>query len=233
MQLSKILFCRPACLGEISLVALLLFACGGSSPIQQEVYDYRDEKYQDFYSRLARGIERQNINAVIEKNSFSQSFDKAYINEVLGLELKDDIFFRLVISRVNPSENNTSSFNFLFEKKEVFDFYFKDKEYKECPINNQIDGLFCIDYLHYFYIEKYTENKLEYVNQTLNFQCSEFKLGSCRLFSYGSNPYDIKVAIHFSKPQDFFRIISYVEKYIYNATGEHIWQHSFNGNKST
>lgn len=220
----------------LSLLAmtLLLTSCNDNKSIQttqaEEVYDFRNEKYQDFYPRLARELERRNLNVFIQNDIFAIPFDRDYISEVLGLEIKDDIHFKLVVSRRNPNENYISPVNFLLGKKEVFDFYFKDKKYKECSIENQINDLFCIDDLHYFYIPKDANYKLNYIDQNLKFQCSKFQSGSCRLFYYGSHSYNVDIVIHFSNPKDFFHIIKYVESYIYQATGEHIWQTSLKEN---
>ncbi|WLF84386.1 hypothetical protein [Moraxella sp. ZY210820] len=212
----------------LAFLSLSLLACNDKpkpTPTE-EVYNFRNEKYQDFYSKLAREVERKKLNVIMSNDGFEKPFDKKYINDVLGLDVKDDILFKLVVSRTNPKEHYVSPINFLSEKEEVLNFYYKDKQYQECPKDYQVDGLLCIDYLHYFYIPKYSNNKANNIYQTLDFQCSEFQSGSCRLFYYGSHQYNIKIFISFSDPQDFFRIISYVEEYIYQATGEHIWQTS-------
>lgn len=53
----------------IFIISMSLFACDNKDkavpPVQEEVYDFRNEKYQDFYSRFMREVEKKKIKVVL------------------------------------------------------------------------------------------------------------------------------------------------------------------------
>lgn len=230
-------------------LSLLLSACDNkdshTSKKQEEVYDFRNEKYQDFYSRFMREVERRNLNAITPNDSFERPFTKEYINEVLGLDIKEDIHFKLVINRVNPKFNNYKKRNHLDNESDILELknheFDKLSDYEICSDNLQIEGLFCLNRIRrnnveYYFLPKKSTKKIPYINQNIDFYCESIdsahgKYTNCKLLNFPDNPYNLDIWINFSKnPQDFFHIIKYVESYIYQATGEHIWQTSLKEN---
>lgn len=68
----------------LTLLSLSLLSCDDKSKSmpkkQEEVYDFRDEKYQDFYSRLYCLI-------------------RSILSSFFGIEPSDDMLFKLMIDR--------------------------------------------------------------------------------------------------------------------------------------
>lgn len=238
----------------LTLLSLSLLSCDDKSTSmpkkQEEVYDFRNEKYQDFYSKFAREVDRRSdLNAHVENDSFAKSFDKEYINKVLGLDLKEDIVFKLHIVRVELDSYNElyNTSNHFADENDVWEAkkqsrYRKYIKYRICSDDFQIEGLFCLagsfdgnaekhgtEY-HYYYLPKKSTKIIPHVNQSIKFQCENIDSAHgeyirCILYNYPDQPYNLDINIYFSEnPENFFHMIEYVEKYIHNITGEHIWQ---------
>lgn len=228
----------------LTFLSLLLSACDNkgshTSKKQEEVYDFRNEKYQDFYSRFMREVERRNLNAITPNDSFDRPFTKKYINDVLGLDIKDDILFKLSIGKTELYDERSDTFH---SEKDVLSLYQKNdtqqiasnmSKYKICNGNIQVKDLYCLHDMqtgrvNYYYFNR-RSRKINYVDRDIDFYCHrvETQKSDCTLMYFFKTPYNLYIYIIFSNPNDFFHIIEYVEKYIHNVTGEHIWQTSLN-----
>lgn len=229
------------------ILSLLLSSCDDkvkSMPKkQEEYYNFRDEKYQDFYSRFMREVEKRNLNAITPNDSFERPFNEEYIkyiNESLDLDIKDDVFFKLSIEKNKSYEERSDTF---YSEKDVLSLHQKNdttqitskmSKYKICNSNIQVEYLYCIyntqtGRANYYYFYR-NSNQINYIERDIDFYCHrvETKNSDCTLMYFFKKPYNLYIYVSFRKPNDFFHIIQYVESYIYQVSGEHIWQASLN-----
>ncbi len=213
--------------------------------IEQQKYDFRDEKYQDFYSKLRRSLAKKDENGKIPPKKFKQvddtgfafSFDYKKVAKLLNLEnVPKTVHGKIVITRVKPEKNIKSKSIYFENKKSIVNFFKSRKlmpiEYYNCPPKWENDFLICLtekDYPepHYFFIPNVSK-KLDYINQNISMFCSSplVKHHECRVLNSTDYPYNLDIWIKFKTPKNFFYAVQYVEAYIFNATGEHIWQTS-------
>ncbi len=217
--------------------------------IEQQKYDFRDEKYQDFYSKLRRSLAKKDENGKIPPKKFKQvddtgfpfSFDYKKVAKLLNLEnVPKTLRGRIVITRVKPENSKLFNNNYPKTKKEIIEHYKNHKnypiEYDNCPASEEITNLICLKEKNshtydYFYLPNALK-KTKYVKQGLYMYCSYYhdsrsiKQQSCKISNKTFAPYNLDIWVHFSDPNNFFYIIQYVEAFIFNATGEHIWQTS-------
>ena len=217
----------------IILLPLLLAACSEhgegerasdnkAASSKEEVYDYRDERYQDFYSRYMRKTGKDYL-----------SFDPKDIQEKLGLEsVPEDSYGRIDIFRRESSDQKTPLRNFYKTSSDVVSTLNKNGEkYTICEKKYQIDNLFCLQEIkfpehsqNYYYLPN-ESTKISYINQPIVFYCMKLNgERKCKVSNYLNDPYNLNISIHFMNPKNFFYIMPFVEKHFYETTGEHIWQ---------
>lgn len=211
----------------VSLLPLLLAACGGGtdggSRGKEEVYDYRDERYQDFYSRYMRKTQQDHL--IIRSQN---------IKEKLGIEnIPDDVLARMNIYQANPQKAKNTPENNLQTQADVINFLNRNGDhYAPCGPENQEPHFFCVDdkkspgSLRYYYYLPNESKKMAYIDQSLAISCHWLNgKKSCSMMNYYTNdPVNLHLSMHFTDPQNFFYIIPYAEKHFYDTMGEHIWQ---------
>lgn len=210
----------------VSLLPLLLAACGGGtdggSRGKEEVYDYRAERYQDFYSRYMRKTQQDHL--IIRSQN---------IKEKLGIEnIPDDVLARMNIYQANPQKAKNTPENNLQTQADVINFLNRNGDhYAPCGPENQEPHFFCVDdkkspgSLRYYYYLPNESKKMAYIDQSLSFTCHpDDGKKRCRMTNWTTDPVNLKLTMHFINPQNFFYIIPYAEKHFYDAMGEHIWQ---------
>ena len=216
----------------IFIISMSLFAYDNKDkavpPVQEEVYDFRNEKYQDFYSRFMREVEKKDKGSINPNDGFEESFDYQKIKQVLDIEHPNQsILFKLNIYRLDPNSRYVGMLGKYQNKEDILAHLQQQQinfKYQECSLEKQVDGLYCLDTkeLIYYYLPNNSKHKIKNINQSIDVYCNL----NCRILDYPTYPYNVKISIHFSNPQDFFYIINYVEKYFFKMTGEHIWQRS-------
>ena len=223
----------------VSLLLLLFSACGGHADSErsssskgasskEEVYDYRDERYQDFYSRYMRKTGKDYL--ILKPQD---------VQKKLEIEnIPDNFSARMDVFRLNAEVAGKVPMNYFIDSKDVKNYYdnkiklgemSNTFEYKECEGSDRVQGLYCIreDYPHfmYFYFPK-GDYKLININHSINFSCNREMRGEkqCKLLIYPGGIYNMRIYIHFTNPENFFYIMPFIEKHFYEITGEHIWQ---------
>ena len=212
----------------IALLPILLASCNddkakATAKPAEEVYDYRDERYQDFYSRYMRKTGKDYL--ILNPKNVQEELDLKSIPEGYG-------WGRVDISRINTFEKINNQVNNLQTKYDILKYYQeRGHNYVECDLELQESNFICLQNEQtpnlsrvYYYVPK-ESIKMDYIDQPISFSCvvSNGKK-NCRLFHWLSVPYNLKLTMHFTNPQNFFYIVPYVEKHFFNATGEHIWQ---------
>ena len=216
----------------ISLLPLLFTACDGHADSEcsssskgasskEEVYDYRDERYQDFYSRYMRkGGNRELI------------FDPEDIQEKLGLQnIPDKAYGKMIINRI-PEDQEDSPINAFKNSGDVLRHFNQDgAEYMPCEERYQVANLFCIQKIkssveqkEYYYLpRKYAQ--INYIDEAIFFSCTEWDdEKNCKMMYKKTAPYHLSIWVSFTNPENFFYIMPFIEKHFYETTGEHIWQ---------
>ena len=124
----------------LSLCLILsLFACDSGMDSRgkkdsQEAYDYRNERYQDFYSRYMR---KTNTDYLIVR---SQA-----VSEKLGLgKLPDDVHGRMNVYKTDLDKTNPI-INKLISRQDILAYYNRDGEqFESCDEKLQEDNFFCL-----------------------------------------------------------------------------------------
>ena len=209
----------------ISLLPLLA-ACGGhadsGASSKEEVYDYRDERYQDFYSRYMRKTQQDHL--IIESKK---------IKEKLGIEnIPDNVLARMNIRKVNPQKAKNTPENNLQTQADVLKYHNRNGDhYAPCRPENQEPHFFCVENtkspgsLRLYYYLPNESKKMAYIDQSLSIYCHWLNgKKSCSMMNWTTDPVNLELTMHFTDPQNFFYIIPYAEKHFYDAMGEHIWQ---------
>lgn len=190
-------------------------------------YDARDENYQDFYSRflinvwkntgwLARGL---GVN-------YETHFSANEVSNFHGKDLGKDIGFVMAVghSDIDVTDGNEGAKS----SQEALATY--DEPTEPCDDKHHVDGLFCVKGKgfsnNYYYIPNENNKKgyerLNYLDKTINFYCDSYR---CALTNIPGYPYNIEIWVYFgSDPNDFFYIMPFVENYLFNMTGVHLWQ---------
>ncbi len=215
--------------------------------IEQQKYDFRNEKYQDFYSKLRRSLAKKDENGKIPSKKFKQvddtgfdfSFDYKKVAKLLNLKnVPETVHGKIVITRVKPENSKLFNNSYPKTKKEIIEHYKNHKnypiEYDNCPPNQEIEGLICLQEknsnLANYYLMPNQPKKNDYSNKKISMNChihiKPITKQDCRLLSLTDKPYNLDIWVDFNNPNNFFYVIQYVEAYIFNATGEHIWQTS-------
>ncbi len=231
-------------------LCLLLFSTIGCDNEKEQnsikpVYDFRDEKHQDFYSQLRRSLAEKDENGKIppkkskqlNDTNFSFNYDHEKVEKLLDLSnVPKTVRGRIVITRIKPDGNVKKTPNHFKDKKSIVDFFKNRKsvpiKYYDCPPEWEIDSLICLteeDYPkpRYFFVPN-TSKKFDYINQDISMFCSPplVKYHECKLLNNTDYPYNLDIWVKFDNPNNFFYVIQYIDTYIFNATGEHIWQTS-------
>ena len=148
----------------LALLPILLVSC--KKP--EEVYDYRDERYQDFYSRYMRKTQQDHL--IIRSQN---------IKEKLGIEnIPDDVLARMNIYQANPQKAKNTPENNLQTQADVINFLNRNGDhYAPCGPENQEPHFFCVDdkkspgSLRYYYYLPNESKKMAYIDQSLSFTC--------------------------------------------------------------
>ena len=205
-------------------LSVMLLACGKDADHQNKsnVYDYRDERHQDFYSRYMRKTQQDYL--IIESKNIRE---KLKLNDV-----PDEVAARMDVSRTEPSEKIIPQINQLSNRAEILAFFNRNgSKFEECEVNNQEEHFFCIEdkklglsSQRYIYIPS-ESIKLEHIDQPIKMKCSMVHdRKSCSIIDRFNYPYNAKLTIHFTDIQNFFYIIPYIEQHFFETTGEHVWQ---------
>ena len=205
---------------------IMLLACGKDADHQNKsnVYDYRDERHQDFYSRYMRKTQENHL--IIESKNIRE---KLQLNDV-----PDEVAARMDVSRTEPSEKIIPQINQLSTRAEILAFFNRDGgKFKECEVEDQEKHFFCIEdeklglsSREYLYIPS-ESIKLKHIDQPIKMKCSMFQdRKSCSIIDRFNYPYNARLTIHFTDIQNFFYIIPYIEQHFYETTGEHVWENA-------
>mgnify|MGYP003581771049 FL=1 len=202
----------------LALLPILLASC--KKP--EEVYDYRDERYQDFYSRYMRKTQKDYL--IIESKN---------IKEKLGIEnIPDDVLARMNIYQANPQKAKNTPENNLQTQADVLKYRNRNGDhYAPCGPENQEPHFFCVEdkkspgSLRYYYYLPNESKKIAYIDQPLAITCHpDDGKKRCGMMNWTNDPVNLELTMYFTDPQNFFYIIPYAEKHFYDAMGEHIWQ---------
>ena len=202
----------------LALLPILLVSCKKT----EEVYDYRDERYQDFYSRYMRKTQKDYL--IIESKN---------IKEKLGIEnIPDDVLARMNIYQANPQKAKNTPENNLQTQADVLKYHNQDgNTYAPCRPENQEPYFFCVENtkspgsLRLYYYLPNESKKMAYIDQSLSIYCHWLNgKKSCSMMNWTNDPVNLELTMHFTDPQNFFYIIPYAEKHFYDTMGEHIWQ---------
>ena len=202
----------------LALLPILLASC--KKP--EEVYDYRDERYQDFYSRYMRKTQKDHL--IIESKK---------IKEKLGIEnIPDDVLARMNIYQANPQKAKNTPENNLQTQADVLKYRNRNGDhYAPCGPENQEPHFFCVEdkkspgSLRYYYYLPNESKKIAYIDQPLAITCHpDDGKKRCGMMNWTNDPVNLELTMYFTDPQNFFYIIPYAEKHFYDAMGEHIWQ---------
>ena len=202
----------------LALLPILLVSC--KKP--EEVYDYRDERYQDFYSRYMRKTQKDYL--IIESKN---------IKEKLGIEnIPDNVLARMNIYQANPQKAKNTPENNLQTQADVLKYRNRNGDhYAPCGPENQEPHFFCVEdkkspgSLRYYYYLPNESKKIAYIDQPLAITCHpDGGKKRCGMMNWTNDPVNLELTMYFTDPQNFFYIIPYAEKHFYDAMGEHIWQ---------
>ncbi len=202
----------------LALLPILLVSC--KKP--EEVYDYRDERYQDFYSRYMRKAQKDYL--IIESKN---------IKEKLGIEnIPDDVLARMNIYQANPQKAKNTPENNLQTQADVLKYRNRNGDhYAPCGPENQEPHFFCVEdkkspgSLRYYYYLPNESKKIAYIDQPLAITCHpDGGKKRCGMMNWTNDPVNLELTMYFTDPQNFFYIIPYAEKHFYDTMGEHIWQ---------
>ena len=202
----------------LALLPILLVSC--KKP--EEVYDYRDERYQDFYSRYMRKAQKDYL--IIESKN---------IKEKLGIEnIPDDVLARMNIYQANPQKAKNTPENNLQTQADVLKYRNRNGDhYAPCGPENQEPHFFCVEdkkspgSLRYYYYLPNESKKMAYIDQPLAITCHpDGGKKRCGMMNWTNDPVNLELTMYFTDPQNFFYIIPYAEKHFYDTMGEHIWQ---------
>ena len=207
-------------------LSVMLLACGKDADHQNKsnVYDYRDERHQDFYSRYMRKTQQDYL--IIESKNIRE---KLQLNDV-----PDEVAARMDVSRTEPYEKIIPQINQLSNRAEILAFYNRNGgKYGMCKKENQEEHFICIEdeklglfSREYFYIPS-ESIKLEHIDQPISMNCSMFQdRQSCSIIDRFNYPYNARLTIHFTDIQNFFYLIPYIEQHFYETTGEHVWENT-------
>ena len=202
----------------LALLPILLVSC--KKP--EEVYDYRDERYQDFYSRYMRKTQKDYL--IIESKN---------IKEKLGIEnIPDDVLARMNIYQANPQKAKNTPENNLQTQADVLKYRNRNGDhYAPCGPENQEPHFFCVEdkkspgSLRYYYYLPNESKKIAYIDQPLAITCHpDDGKKRCGMMNWTNDPVNLELTMYFTDPQNFFYSIPYAEKHFYDTMGEHIWQ---------
>ena len=204
----------------------MLLACGKDADHQNKsnVYDYRNERHQDFYSRYMRKTQQDYL--IIESKNIREKLKSE--------DVPDTVAARMDVSRTEPSEKIIPQINQLSTRAEILAFFNRDGgKFKECEVENQEKHFFCIEdeklglsSREYLYIPS-ESIKLKHIDQPIKMKCSMFQdRQSCSIIDRFNYPYNARLTIHFTDIQNFFYIIPYIEQHFYETTGEHVWENA-------
>ena len=204
----------------------MLLACGKDADHQNKsnVYDYRNERHQDFYSRYMRKTQQDYL--IIESKNIRE---KLKLNDV-----PDKVLARMNIYRTEPTEKIIPQINQLSTRAEILAFFNRDGgKFKECEVEDQEKHFFCIEdeklglsSREYLYIPS-ESIKLKHIDQPIKMKCSMFQdRQSCSIIDRFNYPYNARLTIHFTDIQNFFYLMPYIEQHFYETTGEHVWENA-------
>ena len=207
-------------------LSVMLLACGKDADHQNKsnVYDYRDERHQDFYSRYMRKTQQDYL--IIESKNIRE---KLKLNDV-----PDNVLARMNVYRTDPSEKIILQINQLRNRAEILAFYNRNGgKFKECEVEDQEEHFFCIEdeklglsSRKYLYIPS-ESIKLKHIDQPIKMKCSMFQdRKSCSIIDRFNYPYNARLTIHFTDIQNFFYLMPYIEQHFYETTGEHVWENA-------
>ena len=207
-------------------LSVMLLACGKDADHQNKsnVYDYRDERHQDFYSRYMRKTQQDYL--IIESKNIRE---KLKLNDV-----PDKVLARMNIYRTEPTEKIIPQINQLKNQDEILAFFNSNGgKFKECIVEDQEEHFFCIEdeklglsSREYLYIPS-ESIKLKHIDQPIKMKCSMFQdRQSCSIIDRFNYPYNARLTIHFTDIQNFFYLMPYIEQHFYETTGEHVWENA-------
>ena len=165
----------------LALLPILLVSC--KKP--EEVYDYRDERYQDFYSRYMRKTQQDHL--IIRSQN---------IKEKLGIEnIPDDVLARMNIYQANPQIPKNRPENNLQTQADVLKYRNRNGDhYAPCGPENQEPYFFCVEdkkspgSLRYYYYLPNESKKMAYIDQSLAISCHWLNgKKSCSMMNYYTN----------------------------------------------
>ena len=187
------------------------------------VYDYRDEKNQDAYSRYRRA---NKVDWV--------TFNSDEIRKTLGKQtIPDGIHGKIYIEKIEARHPRTLD-NFT-NKEEFINYYGSKFSGKPCKENN-IQGLVCLDYrikYTYYYLPKINKDLSKKRNfPSFLFSCSKSDLDCKSRPILSPPPYNIGIYIHFNNPEHIFPILDYIDQHLYNTLGVYLWQPLPNKNQT-
>ena len=185
------------------------------APVVHHEKKQNNEQMQDIYSKY---MQTTPVDYVI--------FNSDEVRKILGKQtIPDDLYGKIYIHKIETRQQGILD-NFT-SKEEVINYYTSKFSGKPCKENN-VQGLVCLDYktvYRYYYLPKIDKNlsKTKHFPSFL-FSCSKggFDCKSVEILSM--SPYNISIYIHFNHPSHIFPILDYIDQYLYNTLGVHVWQ---------
>ena len=210
----------------ILCLSVMLLACGKDADHQNKsnVYDYRDERHQDFYSRYMRKTQQDYL--IIESKNIRE--------KLKSKDVPDTVAARMDVSRTEPSEKIIPQINQLSTRAEILAFFNRDGgKFKECEVENQEKHFFCIEdeklglsSREYLYIPS-ESIRLKHIDLPISMNCSMlYDRKKCSITKRFNYPYNARLTIHFTDIQNFFYLMPYIEQHFYETTGEHVWENA-------
>ena len=207
-------------------LSVMLLACGKDADHQNKnnAYDYRDERYQDFYSRYMRKTQQDYL--IIESKNIREKLKSE--------DVPDTVAARMDVSRTEPSEKIIPKINLLSNRAEILAFFnHHGGKYEECKVEDQEDHFFCIEdeklglsSQKYIYIPS-ESIKLEHIDLPISMNCSMlYDRKKCSITKRFNYPYNARLTIHFTDIQNFFYLMPYIEQHFYETTGEHVLENA-------
>ncbi|WP_027022434.1 hypothetical protein, partial [Conchiformibius steedae] len=187
--------------------SMFLFSCTEKQENKAQhpapvVYDYRDEKNQDAYSRYRRA---NKVDWV--------TFNSDEIRKTLGKPtIPDGIHGKIYIHKIEARHQRT--LDTFTSKEEMINYYGSKFSKKTCKENN-VQGLVCLEsktVYNYFYLPNINTNLSKRTNfPSFLFACDRGGDFNCSTTKIASPlPYNISVRIHFNHPSYIFPILDYI-----------------------
>ena len=209
-------------------LSLVLISCGGNTEkqkskakkAQEEIYDYRDEQYQDFYSVLLRGLSKEydyistfgtmrfGAEIRLKEEKLKQFLDEKNISNLSSSDVPKHFGGNYILERLESGSRNYDRLN-IKTKQELIDYYlknniFSNREIKDCEAELQVQDFVCLTSgsfsFGYYYFPETSSKKLPYIDQFQRISCDKYVNDSgeraCELSTVPFHPYNVDIRLY-------------------------------------